>query len=239
VEDRAVFRWGSWAAIIGGIVALAANIMHPRPENFDDAIASEIDMVASSDGWITIHVAILAASLLIAFGLYALARSMKGGPAEGIARIAIGGLLLSTPIAITTFLIDGYAMKAVADSFAADPTQAATATAVAHIGWALFMGSIITFLGISPALFGWAAAKDGRYPAWLGWTAVIFGIGSIGIGILGTIDGASQAVFIGFSITSGILTLWVIAAGIMVGRRASEPIPIPESSKARAKAIKA
>ncbi|MGH2710986.1 MAG: hypothetical protein ACRDH9_07280 [Actinomycetota bacterium] len=237
MEDRAVFRWGSWAAIIGGIAALVVNFTHPRPESFADPIAEEIRIVGASDAWISIHVGILIASLLITFGLFALARSMKGGPAEGIARIALGSLLISTPIAIMTFLVDGYGMKAVTDSLATDPTQIGAATAVGHIGWALFMGTVMTFLGISPALFGWAAATDGRYPKWMGWTAVLFGIASVAIGITGIINGGTQALFIAFSISSGILTLWVIALGIMLGRRASEPVPIPEGKPTRTKAI--
>jgi hypothetical protein len=233
VPDRTLFRWGSWAAIIGGVIALGGNFLHPRPDNFDDPIAGELQMIGETDSWVAIHLGILLGFLLITFGLYALGRSMKGGPAEGIARIALGSLLISTPIAITALLIDGYAMGAIADAVAIDPAMTVAATAAGEIAWAGFMGLVITALGITPGLFGIAVAKDGGYPAWLGWIAVLFAIVSVGAGITGVLGGPSSGFFLAFSISSGILTLWVMATGILLGRRAAEPVLVPEGTTAR------
>lgn len=233
MQDRTLFRMGSWAAILGGVIALVGNILHPRLDSFDDPIAEEFRVIAETDSWVGIHVGILVGFLLITFGLYALARSMKGGPAEGIARIALGSLLISTPIGITALLVDGYALGAASDALIADPSLTALATATGEMAWAGFMGLVITGLGITPAIFAIAVARDGGYPAWLGWGAFIFALGSIGSGIAGVFGGPSSGFFLVFSITSGVLTLWVIAVGALLGRRASGAITVPESSRQR------
>jgi hypothetical protein len=239
MDDRKLFRWGSWAAIVGGVVALAGNFLHPRIEIFDDPIADELRIIGETDSWVPIHLAILAGFLLITFGLFVIARSMKGGPAEGAARIALGSLLISTPVAIVALLIDGYAMGAIAEAAAADPAVAAAATVGGEIGWAVFMGLNILSLGVTPALFGWAVSKDGGYPAWLGWGGLLFGLGAIGTAIMGLLDGPSSMFFLLFAITSGYATLWVIGMGFLLRSRDTGPITVPEGTSARRPASKA
>jgi hypothetical protein len=236
VTDRTLFRWGSWAAIVGGVIALGGNFLHPRAESYDDIIAEELRIVGESDAWVEIHLGILVGFLLITFGLFALSRSMKGGPAEGIARIALGSLLISTPVAVVALLIDGYALGAIAEAAAADAALMPAFTAGGHIGWAGFMGLVIFGLGATPGLFGLAVAKDGGYPAWLGWVAFLFGLVSVGAGVTGILDGASSGFFLVFAISSGILTLWVIGMGILLGRRAAGSITVPEGTRGRASA---
>lgn len=231
MSDRTLFRWGSWAAIVGGLVAILGNVLHPRPDNLDDPIAEELRLIGESDSWVAIHLGLILGFLLITFGLFALSRSMKGGPAEGAARIALGSLLISTPVAVTALLIDGYAMGAIADAAAADPALLPAATAGGEIGWAGFMGLTILALGVTPALFGLAVARDGGYPAWLGWGAFLFGLVSVGAGVTGILDGPSTGFFLVFSISSGILTLWVIAIGVLLGRRPGGPLTVPEGAR--------
>lgn len=221
MNDRTLFRWGSWAAIVGAVVALVSNLLHPRIDEFGDVVATELQAVADSDAWIPIHLGILLGSLLITFALFALARSMKGGPGEGMARVALGSLLISAPVGIVTLGVDGYAMKEVADGLAGgDPAAAAT---IVHIGWALFMAFTITFIGITPALFGLAVVADPAYPSGLGWGAALLGLLVAGDGVVGMLAGPSSAFFIVFTVGSGLLTVWVLALGVLLGRRATAP----------------
>jgi hypothetical protein len=236
MDDRALYRWGSWAAIVGGLLALVMNLIHPRMESFDDPIAEELRIVAASDGWVAIHLGIVAAFLLIAFALFALSRSMKGGPADGIARVALGSLLISTPVAVLAVMIDGYALAAIAESAAASTTGATTASAGLQIAWGGFMGLAILSLGVTPTLFGLAVAKDGRYPSWAGWGAFLFGLVGIGAGVWGTLDGPSSSFFLAFTISSGYATLWVMGMGYLLGKRAAGPITVPEGTTSRSRA---
>jgi hypothetical protein len=232
MSDRTVLRLGSWAAIVGALVALVGNVLHPRMANYDDPVAEEFRIASESDQWVAIHVAILIGALLLIFGLFAVARSMKGGRGEGVARVALGSLLVSAPIGIIGFALDGYVAKAMADGLAgAAPGPASGAAAAAHVGWAVFMALVITFLGITPALFGAAVIADRTYPGWLGWVAVLFGTVAAINGIYGMFSGASAGFFLVFSITSGVLTLWVLALGVLLGRRVNDVVAIDDATE--------
>ncbi|MGH2685229.1 MAG: hypothetical protein ACRDJP_07175 [Actinomycetota bacterium] len=232
MADRTVLRIGSWAAIVGALGAMIANVLHPRFDSFADPVTEEIRIAGESDMWVPIHVAILISLALIAFGLFAVARSMKGGTGEGAARVALGGLLISTPIALLGVAIDGYVPKAFADSIgtgAVDP--AGGAAAAVHLGWAAFMALVITFQGVTPALFGAAVVADRTWPTWLGWGAIVVGLIAAIAGLIGLLDGASAAFFLVFTISAGILTLWVLALGVLLARRVRGVVDVPEASE--------
>jgi hypothetical protein len=67
--------------------------------------------------------------------------------------------------------------------------------------------------------------------------AFLFGLVSVGAGVTGMLDGASSGFFLVFAVSSGIVTLWVIGAGFMLGRRATGSITVPEGSGARSTAV--
>jgi hypothetical protein len=227
MPDRALVRLGGAAAISGAVLAVVFNLLHPRPTAEGDPVRELLRAVAGSDGWVLIHLGILLASLLIIVGLFVLARTIKGTPGENLSRLALGSLLISGPVAVVTFVVDGYATKAVADAWAsASGTQQAAAlgagTAVAEVGWAMFMGSIITFLGGTPAIFGAAIVASRAYPAMLGWVAIVFGLVSVVAGAWGMLDGPSDGFLMVFTVSSLVLTLFVLVAGVFLVRRASE-----------------
>ena len=99
-----------------------------------------------------------------------------------------------------------------------------------HIGWAVFMSLIITFQGITPALFGAAVVADRTWPAWLGWGAILWRRRRVRR-IIGLAAGVTSAFFLVFTISSGILTLWVLTLGVLLSRRAGTVISVPEASE--------
>jgi hypothetical protein len=222
MSERALYRIGSWAAIVGAVVALVTNLLHPRISEFDDYVGAELQAIRDSDGWVAVHLGLLLGSLLIILGLFAFARSLKGGPAEGWARLALGSLLIAAPVTVMTLMVDGYATKAFADATA--QTASGAGVAVTELAWALFMGLIITFLGITPMFFGVAVAVDGRYPVGLGWGAALLGAVCVVDGVVGTVAGPSAAFFIVFTAASGLLTLWVLVLGVYLGRSARSEV---------------
>ncbi|HEV3473900.1 MAG TPA: hypothetical protein VG602_00825 [Actinomycetota bacterium] len=229
MSERTILRMGAAAAVLGAIISLVGNLLHPRPEDSDAPVVAQLDDAAASDAWIAIHVALMLGILLIVFGLFALARSLKGTEAEPQARVALGGLLISAPIGVLTLGVDGYAMKAVADAIGVGPGGAAAlaaGTAVAEVGWALFMLTAITVLGVAPVLYGLALAASKEWPAAYGWPVVVIGLGSIVAGLIGTFGGPSPAFFITFTVTSLLLTLWVLAGGIRLWMRTPEVVAV-------------
>ncbi len=222
MTDGGVLRLGSWAAILGAVVALVANGLHPRVSETGDYVAAEMELVSGSDAWVPIHVAIMLAFLLIVFGLFALTRSMKGGRAQGLSRVALGALVLSAPVALVHSVLDAYALKAVADAVAeSGPELGGAGTVIANITWSTLMGLNVLFLGVTPIAFGLAVASDGGYPRWLGWVALALGVVSVVNGLGGLIAGPTTAFFMVFPVAAGLITLWVLAMGVLLGRRAA------------------
>jgi hypothetical protein len=228
MTDRALFRWGGMAAVFGAILLVIFNLLHPRPTDFDNAAGGELRLVADSDAWVPIHLGILLGSLLIILGLFALARSMKGTSAEGLSRLALGSLLIAAPVSVLTLAVDGYGLKAAADAAAGGQAGAVAAgMAVAEVTWGLFMFLILTFLGITPVFFGMAIAASRTYPAGLGWVAVVFGLVSVFASVWGTLAGPTQPFFLVFTVSSLVLTLFVLVAGLYLYRRAREAERVP------------
>lgn len=227
MPDRSTLRIGSACAIVGGVLALITNLLHPRLSEFDDYVTAELRLVADSDGWIPIHLGLLLGTLLISAGLYVASRTLADQGVDGLRRLAVGSLLVGTAAAVMTVAIDGYATKAVADAWAAaqDDVTLATGTAVAEIGWAAFMSLVLVYLGTTPALIGWAVARSRAYPAAFGWPVVILGLLAVVSGVMGMLDGPSATFFLLFTISSGLLTVWVIAIGILMWRRVPQAVP--------------
>ncbi|MGH2663244.1 MAG: hypothetical protein ACRDH8_10675 [Actinomycetota bacterium] len=227
MPDRSTLRIGSAAAIVGGVLALVTNLLHPRLSEFDDYVPAELRMVADSGAWIPVHLGLLLGTLLISAGLYVATRTLADRGVDGLRRLAVGSLLVGTAVAVVTLVIDGYATKAVADAWAAaqDDVTLAAGTAVAELGWAAFMGLVIVYLGTTPVLIGWAVARSRLYPAAFGWPVVILGLLAMVSGVMGVLDGPSAAFFLLFTISSGLLTLWVIGIGIVLWRRVADAVP--------------
>jgi hypothetical protein len=218
MSNRTLERLGAISAVVGAILALGLNLLHPRPSSFEDPVGETLRVVAASDAWIPIHLGIILSILMIVLGLFAAARSMKGGPAEGFARLALGSLIVSTPVALLTLAVDTYATKAAADAVG-DQVASPEGAAVVHIGWSLFMMFIITFLGVTPFLFGLAVGLEPGYPSALGYGAVVLGSAAVVNGVNGMLGGPSAGFYVVFTVVSGLLTLWVLALGVLLGRR--------------------
>src|SRR5215207_1594263 len=102
MDERVLYRWGGMAAVVGALVTLVTNLLHPRISDFDEPVPAFIEEIAGSGTWVLLHLGLVVGVLLITVGLFALGRSLKRGPAEGWARVALGSLLVSTPIVLVT-----------------------------------------------------------------------------------------------------------------------------------------
>ena len=78
-DDRTLIRIGSVSAIIGAVLFMIANVLHPRSPNIEITQA-QIETVAASDIWLTDHLVLLVSGLLLLGGLIALRRSITGQP---------------------------------------------------------------------------------------------------------------------------------------------------------------
>lgn len=218
--DRTTLRIGSVCAVLGAVVALVFSILEPRVDSADP-IVDQLQVVTESDGWIFHHLGTLLFTLLITAALYVVSRTLADRGVEVWRHLAVGSLLVSTPIAFITVALDGYATKAAADAAAGGGNVAlAAGTAFVYAVWGVFMLETILYLGVTPILFGLAVSRSRVYPAAFGWPVILVGLLSVTAGVLGTADGPSATFDVLFTISTGLLTLWLLAIGVMLWRRA-------------------
>ena len=94
MPDRTLLRIGSVSAVLGAILLMVANAIHPRGD-LEDAAAT-LKEIADSDIWVTDHLGIAVGALLVLGGLVAIYRSITTEPGAVWARLGFAGALVST-----------------------------------------------------------------------------------------------------------------------------------------------
>ncbi|HYI45315.1 MAG TPA: hypothetical protein VE174_07645 [Actinomycetota bacterium] len=161
---------------------------------------NELHMVAASDIWTGVHLMIAWSLALALVGLVAIGWSFTDGPAATWARFALASAIAGVTVAFITVLIDGPAMKHVAENLMANhgPETMAAGTAVTEVSFALFTGTIGSLFGLTPVLFGVTVLNDDSQPKGLGYLAVA-------AGALGLLTGSIQYVRGITNLTANIL----------------------------------
>jgi hypothetical protein len=230
-EEGYIFRIGSAAGILGSLLAMVGNLLHPAtPIGDPEGVARTI---AQSENWVLIHLVIVVGLILMLGGLVAISRSIEGGLAGALARFGSVAAVAGVTVGVILVIVDGVAAKHLADAWEAAPPQesgAALEVVVAEeaINFALAALFNILFAGVTFILLGLAVAWSGEYPGWLGWVAVVAGVGSVPVGLVQAYTGES----IGFTriatiIFPTIITLWVVVMSVLLwrnaGRRTERP----------------
>jgi Domain of unknown function (DUF4386) len=228
-DTRWVLRIGGWAAIVGAILGGVGNLVHPvTPEDDPVGVAQ---VIADSDLWTPIHLAIVLGIFLMLGGLVAIYLSIREGLAGALARFGLFAGVAGVTIGLILVILDGVAARQLAQEWAsAAPADRATALGLVHvnetINFALASLFNFVFAAATFILFGLAVAVSGVYPRWLGWVAVVAGVASIGAGSIQALVGepttASRVLTI-FGPT--VITLWLLSMGILLLQRSRTASP--------------
>ena len=220
---RSVLRAGAGAAMVGAVLGIVFNVLHPRG-SFTDA-TGELSLVAGSPIWLFDHFMLLWAVLISLAGLVVIALSFASEPAASWGRVAAFVAAASGGLGLTLIALDGMATSTAAEAWSAaqSPENLGAGLAVATIGVSLFTGLMFTFFGLTPVLIGMAVLNSAEYPRWLGYLAV-------GSGILGLITGSIQYMNGISSLTANVLfpiaslafTVFGLIAGWTLWRRTEE-----------------
>ena len=105
-QDRYLWKVGGLLAIVGGVVYMIANLVHPRSPDIE-VYEEQIRAVAASDAWTVGHLLWLLGALLIILGLYALGRSVSSEKASIWARFGTVTAVVSGSLAAVMMGIDG------------------------------------------------------------------------------------------------------------------------------------
>src|SRR5215216_5719284 len=225
-EEGSVFRIGSVAGIIGSLLAMVGNLLHPAtPIGDPEGVARTI---ADGERWVLVHLGIVVGLILMLGGLVTISRSIKGGVAGTLAQLGFVAAVAGVTVGVVLVIVDGVAAKHLADAWEAAPTEEVAAAlrvvlAEETINFALAALFNILFAGVTFILLGLAAvAWSGEYPGWLGWVVVVAGVGSVLVGLVQAYTGES----IGFTrvatiIFPTIITMWVAGMSVLVWQKAS------------------
>ncbi len=228
MSERTLLRIGALSAIIGAILAVVVNALYPRvPDPLDTSAL--LGKAATSTLWIGVHVGILASFLLFIGGLVALYRSIAGQPGAALARLGFAAAVVSGGVFLTWIGTNGYALRGAAEAWntASAGDKALTfqiAKAVVQLNFGLFSVWCITYFGATFILYGLAVALSDAFPKWLGWLAILGGVGETVVGIVQLYNGPSVLMTnLLFPVFAVLITVWVFIMGILMWRKASAP----------------
>jgi hypothetical protein len=220
-----VLRIGSVAGIVGALLGMVGNLIHPAtPTDDPEGVARAI---AGSQLWVVDHLAIVVGLILMLGTLVAIAESIRDGLPGALARLGSVAAVAGITVGLVLVTLDGLAAKQIADAWAtAPPDEQAAALrlvlAEETINFALAALFNILFAGVTFILYGLAVAWSRVYPRWLGWVVVVAGIGSVAAGLVQAYAGEATTVTRVLTIIfPTVITLWLVGMSMLVWRRAS------------------
>ena len=237
MADRSFLRMGGAAAVLGGVLALIGNVLHPRWTDVDDVELYR--NIADSGIWKLDHLILVVALILTTAGSVAIARSLHGGADDALARYGLLATVVGGAIALTNIALDSYAYRTAAENFAEAIPQDRigafwAANAIDHISTAAFHMWTIVLLGVSPLMLGAAAIRSRRFPAWVGWAGAAGGLVCTGVGFFGLVTSDQDMLVVPFLVGSVLVTLWILAAGWMLWQQ-----PQPDRADAQGERLAA
>jgi hypothetical protein len=224
MAHRTLFKVGAIGAMVGAVLGLVANLLHPRGSGIDTS-REELELVADSSLWLFDHYLIAWALAFSFIGLIAIGHSFAGEAGESWGRFARASAIGSIAIAVVAITIDGMALKEVADNWSeagrgTDSSAFAAADAVANVSLALFTTVIASLFGATATFFGIAGLVSTNYPKWLGYAALVAGLLGLLTASITFLSGPSDVAFnILFAISSFLYTVWLFASGWSLWQR--------------------
>ncbi|MDP8931481.1 MAG: hypothetical protein M3O70_23650 [Actinomycetota bacterium] len=222
-NDSWMLRLGSGAGVVGSLLAMVGNLLHPAtPMGDPEGVARAI---AQSPAWVPVHLVIVVGLVLMLGGLVAISRSIGTGLAAALARMGLVAAVIGTAVGLVLVILDGVAAKHLAEAWASAPAEEAPAAlrmvmAEETINFALASLFNILFAGVTFVLYGLAVAWSDAYPRWAGWLVAVAGVGSVAVGLVQAYVGEpvpfTRAATIIFPT---VITLWVAGMGLLLLRK--------------------
>lgn len=200
-------------------------VLHPQPEPGDDNPRAFLDTIVPSDTWTLLHLIILLSYVFSVPYFFVLWRSLNKGRGAAWARVGYAAAVISIAAAVVWMMLDGFAMKEIADDWdaAAGAEKVAVeqaAFAIEHVILALFSLNLILFSGVAIILYGLGLLRDGRWPAAIAPAGIAVGVASTVIGVIQAFTERTALVtHLLVPIIYVLLTIWLVATTITWWRR--------------------
>ena len=224
MSERNNYKICAVAAIAGALTLFVGTVLHPSNADPNDLLAAFTEYAANRS-WAASHLMELVGIILIVVALVLLSRLMSNGGGASWAYLGFVGAGASLAVAAALQAVDGIALKAMVNSWAAasatDKEMLFLATFTVRqieIGLASILGLL---MGITVTIYGAALVSDRSFPKWLGWLAILGGIPIAVAGIVTAYTGFSDlAMTINLS-ASSFLLVWLIVVGGWMWRLAA------------------
>ena len=162
----------------------------------------------------------------LAIGLVAFAATFEPGRAAAWARMGSAGAVAGMAVAAALQAVDGVALKATVDRWAAADEEAArmlafeAALAIRQIEIGL-AGFLNVLSGLTLGGFGVAVLLSARYPAWLGAIGLLDGLAMSAAGAALASTGFSDLAMALSMVSSSVSLAWGVLAGVLMWRPAA------------------
>jgi hypothetical protein len=210
------------------MLMFAGTYLHPMSADPNAPLAAFTEY-AADHYWVASHLMQLGGVILISAALLIVSRSMAANPANPAnsantaAALATGRAIASLAVAAVLQAVDGVALKAMVNAWAAAPErnkeslfQASFAVRQIEIG----LASVSALLfGLTVSVFGVALLADLRFPKWLGFMAIAGGAPTAIAGVAIASTGFSGLAMAIDMPSGGLLLCWMAALGVHLWRR--------------------
>jgi hypothetical protein len=221
---RPLAQIGAVAFVVGAVLLLVSTLLHPLGADPADAPAAFAEYAADPH-YVWTHLGQLAGFCGLATGLVALAATLEPGRAAAWGRIGAAGAVASVALAAALQAVDGVALKATVDRWAAAGEaarplvfEAALALRQLEIGLA---GASSILSGLTLVALGLALLRSARYPAWLGAAGLLDGLGMLAAGAAQASTGFSGSAMALSMVSSAAFLVWAVVAGVLMWRMAA------------------
>jgi hypothetical protein len=227
VRDRALLRIGAVTAVLGIVLEVVMEMLHPSKADPNDSVAAFREYAAHSNTWTAVHIGQFFAALCVMIALVALARSAGRQPGLPSALALLGGItavMVATVFAVQ-MAVDGVALKAAFDAWAgASGVQKTVAFQIAdEVRWLeKGLGGFFQMLnGVTLIALGLCLALGRRYPRWLGLVGVVAGVGFLAGGVSTAHTGFSGQAGTILLAPTVLAAVFLISAAVAMWRRSS------------------
>jgi hypothetical protein len=216
-------RVAAIAAIAGAALLAVGTYLHPMSADPNAPLAAFTEYAADQH-WVASHLMQLSGVALMVAALSLFSRIMATDPADVAASLGKMFAVASLAVASALQAVDGVALRAMVNAWAAAPEPnkqmlfvAAFAVRQIEIGLAS-IGSLL--FGVTAALYGVAILIDPRFPKWLGLVAIGGGVPTAISGVVIAYTGFSGLEMAINMPSSIVILVWMVAMGVYAWRMA-------------------
>jgi hypothetical protein len=210
-------RVGAVCAIGGSALLLAGTYLHPMEADPNDAVQAFTEY-AADELWIASHLMQLAGCIFMVAALLLLSWQLETTSAAPWSRLAAGGAVASLALATALQAVDGVALKAMVDNWAAAPethkeTALYAAFAVRQVEIGLASTASLLF-GLTVIVYGLALVRARIYPVLISSFALLPGVGLAVAGMATAYTGYSEPAMAISMAAGSLLMLWMLGIGL-------------------------